>query len=178
MSTDIQLIHEGGGRFRCATRQDHSVAVEKLTDGETLIAKLTRPRSGRQLRWAHAMVHAAWENQTAGQRFDTSDHLRKWLLIAAGHCDVKRFPPQAMTGEVARWLKATRDDIDFEIDGDCILAKTARSISYAACDHDTMCAVADKMIDIICDQIVPGTSRADWEPYLGRKAKKPNKEFA
>lgn len=166
MTVDLQLIHEGGGRFRCSSRLDHGLATEKFEDGERVLAKVSRPRSGRQNRWFHSMLHDAWDNQTAGPRFDTSDRLRKWALIQVGHCDVKRFPPNAITREVAAWLRATRDDIDFATDGDCIYARTARSISYKACDSAAMTAIADKIIDVITEQIVPGSMRSDWEPYI------------
>lgn len=163
---ELHLIYEGGGRFRSLTKLDLMLASDKFQQGERVLAKCTKPRSGRQNRWFHAMMHDAWDNQTAGPLFDTSDRLRKWATIQAGHCDVKRFEPAAMTREVAEWLRATYDDIDFSTDGRWIYAKTAKSISYRSCDNYVMAAVADKVVDIICEQIVPGTTRADWEPYI------------
>lgn len=163
---ELQLIYEGGGRFRTATKIDHALAEDKLGAGEMIEAQVGKRRSGKQNRWFHAMVAAAFDNQTTGPRFDDAERLRKWLLIRADHCDVKQFEPGAITREVARWLRDTYGDIDFSTDNRWIYAKTARSIAWANCDHDTMCAVADKVVDVIVEQIVPGTTRQDWEPFI------------
>lgn len=165
MTVDLELIHESGGRFRCSRGTDHALATGSFEDGERVLAKMSRLRSGRQNRWLHAMVHAAWENQTAGPPFEDSEKLRKHLLIAANHCDVQVFAPGAITPAVSQWLRANFPGLQFTADRTSIYGRIAKSISYKACDHDTMCAVADKVIDVICDQIVPGTARADWEPY-------------
>ena len=171
MTVDLQLIHEGGGRFRCYSRLDHGLATEKFDDGERVLAKITRPRSGRQNRWLHALIHDAWDNQTAGPRYEDSEKLRKHLLIAVGHCDVQTFAPGAITPAVARWLRQNFPGLEFSADSKNIYGRIAKSISYKACDHDTMCAVADKIIDVITEQIVPGSMRADWEPYIHGQSK-------
>ena len=162
---EVQLVYEGEGKFGCASKFDFTLAADKLGAGEVLTARLMHKRSGRQHRWFFSMVQAAWDNQRAGPRFDTADRLRHWLLIQAGHCDEKRFEPAAMTKEVAAWLRATRDDIDFATDNRWIYARTAKSISYKACDHDTMCEIADRVVEVIMERIVPGSTHADWEPF-------------
>lgn len=162
----INLVYEGNGRFRTASKADLVVASDRFGQGEIIVGRVGKPRSQRQHNWFFAMISAAFENQTSGPLFDDAERLRKWLLIQAGHCDVKRFPPLAMSKDVAAWLKATRDDIDFSTDGEWIYAKTAKSISRKSCSGTELSELADKIIDIICEKLVPGSARKDWEPYV------------
>lgn len=166
---DLQLVYEGGGRFHTASKLDLRLSEDKLGAGEIVEAQVGKRRSSKQHRWVFAMVAAAFDNQTAGPLFDDAERLRKWLLIQAGHCDVKRFDPGAVTPAVAQWLRDTYGDIDFTTDGRWIYAKTAKSIAYAECDHDAMCRIADAMIEVIVEKIVPGSRREDWEPYVNER---------
>jgi len=162
----VNLVYEGQGRFRPASKADRLVAEERFGQGEIIEAALRKPRSRKQHNWFFAMISEAHANQTSGPLFDDSERLRKWLLIQVGHCNVMQFHPAAMSKEVAVWLRQTYDDIDFATDGRWIYAKTARSIAWKACGSAEMTAIADKVIDVICERIVPGTTRPDWEPYL------------
>ena len=173
--TELELIYEGRGRFVTADKGSLAIAHEEFGEGEVLTFRAAKKRSLRQLRWFFHMVHAALDNQRAGPDFQGDpERLRKWLLIRVGHCNEKRFAPQAMTREVAAWLRETYSDIDLSTNGHEIIVRTARSISRKECGHDEMCAIADRVVDVICEEIVPGSMRADWEPYLerGRKSLK------
>ena len=165
-SLELQLVYEGNGRFRTASRFDLTLAGDKLGPGEVIDATIGKKRSAKQHRWFFAMVASAFDNQTTGPHFDDSERMRKWLLIRAGHCTEQRFAPRAMTPEVAAWLRQTYDDIDFATDGAWIYARIAKSIAWSECDGARMGDIADKVVDIICAEIVPGTTRADWEPFL------------
>ena len=162
---ELQLIHEGGGRFRTATRLDLALATEHFGQGEIVEAKVGKKRSMRQHRWFFAMVKLAFDNQTTGPHFDDEERLRKWLLIQAGHCDVKRFEPNSITPAVAQWLRETYGDIDFTHDCKWIYAKTAKSMSFKAVGAE-MGEIANKVIDVIMAEIVPGSTMADWEPFV------------
>lgn len=162
----IQLVYEGGGKFRTASKLDLLLAGDHFGQGEVVEMRPSKRRSLRQHNWFFHLVGAAFDNQRAGPVFDTPERLRKWLLIKVGHCTEKRFAPRAMTAEVAAWLREMHDDMDFSTDRVWIYARTAKSIAFKACDSAEMTAIADRVVDVIVDQIVPGTTRADWEPYL------------
>ena len=162
---ELSLIYSGQGRFTCASRHDFELATAGLEQGQPIRAKITKPRSLSQHRWAFHMFQAAYDNQRAGPKLPSWEHLRKWLLIQAGHCEVTTLQPYAMDRQ-AMWLMRKKFALSFETDGNYIYVKEAKSISFKACDADEMTRVANAVVDVICEQIVPGTSRKDWEPYL------------
>jgi hypothetical protein len=167
---DLHLIYEGNGRFSTATKLDLQIVHERFGQGEVIEAKVSKLRSRKQHGWFFAgLVKAAFDNQSAGPHFTDTERLRKWLLIQAGHCNVQQFEPGAMTAAVARWLRATYDDIDFTHDRQWIYAKTAKSISIygpTAIGGAEMTEIANKVVEIIMAEIVPGSLRSDWEPFL------------
>lgn len=171
MSEGLQLVYEGGGRFRAATPADLEIA-DAIGAGKVVEVKVAKLRSVRQHRWLFSMISEAHANQRGGPDCDTPERLRKWLLIRVGHCNVKRFDPRSISKPVAAWLRQQYDDIDFSTDGRWIYAKTAKSIAFRNCGHDEACRLADAIVDVICAEIVPVSARADWEPYLreGREA--------
>ncbi|MEO0943230.1 MAG: hypothetical protein AAFY06_00110 [Pseudomonadota bacterium] len=153
---DLRLEYAGEGNFVCRTRFDRELVDDKLKAGERVRAKVTRPRSARQNDFFHAIVEAAFDNQRAGPQFPTWRHLKSWLLIQVGHCEVKTFPVTAMTPSVAAWLRRQHDNIDFAHDGDHIYAYTAKSISFAACGGEKMDEIVDAVIVRIINDICPG----------------------
>lgn len=169
----IQLISEGNGRFRTASALDFKLATEAFGQGEIVEVVIGKRRSVPQHRWFFAMVAAAHENQSAGPSFDDPEQLRAWLLIQAGHCDVKVFEPRSMTREVAAWLRQTFRAVDFTLDrAGRINAKTPRSIAFRKCGSAEMTEIANKVVEIIMADIVPGSTRTDWEPFLAEGAAK------
>jgi hypothetical protein len=173
MSDDtLRLVYEGGGRFRVASTYDLEAIEMQFTAGEAVEMKPAKGRSVRQHRWLFNLIAEAYANQRGGPDCGDAERLRKWLLIRVGHCHVKRFDPRAITKPVAAWLKQTYDDLDFTTDGRWIYAKRAKSVAFRNCDHETACKLGDAIVDVVCAEIVPGSSRADWEPYLteGRHA--------
>ena len=163
---ELQLIYEGNGRYRAATKLDWQISNERFGQGEVIEVRAGKKRSRKQHGWFFQMLHRAFENQSAGPQFDDAEQLRAWLLIKAGHCDVKAFQPGAMTREVAAWLRQTFRAVDFTADSKGIYAKTPRSISFKAVGSAEMTEIANKVAEIIMAEIVPGTSWADWQPYL------------
>lgn len=175
---ELGLIYQGLGHFVAAAKHDTVTAEAQLETGDRVRARLTRPRSIEQHRWTFSLFQAAFDNQRGGPKVENWEQLRKWLLIQAGHCDVMAFEPGALTPHVAQWLRG-KFGIEFTHDRKWIYAKVAKSISFRAVDSDEMTRIANAVVDVICEVIVPGTSRADWEPHLpgatehGRTAKKP-----
>lgn len=174
---DLRLKYMGGGTFQTATKLDFELAADEYEQGETVRAKTSHARSVRQNAYFHALVEAAWENQRGGPRLPSWRHLKSWLLIRAGHCDVKRFEPEAMTREVAAFLRVAFDTIDVTADAKTgeIIVKVARSVRFGqgGPGHDKMCEVVDRVVALICDPhdgIVPGMDPASIMDHAKARA--------
>ena len=158
---ELRLEYIGNGQLRCRTRTDYELATTELEQGEHVLARLTRPRSVRQNAFFHVLVQAAHENQRAGPPLPTWQHLKHWLLIQAGHCDVRQFSTGSMSQEVAAALRQTFDTVDFTTDGRSIFMRTARSVSFRKCEADAMNEIVGKVVEIISREIVPGVNPED-----------------
>lgn len=153
---ELGLIYNGNGTFRLRTHFDFKLCQKNFEDGEALRAKVDHQRSVKQNAYFHALIQAAWENQRCGPQFPTWEHMKSWLLIQAGHCDVKHFDPGSMTPQVAAYLRNVFDTVDFTTDGNRITMKTAKSVSFKRCDAAVMKEVVDRVAEIICTDIIPG----------------------
>lgn len=158
---DLRLEHIGQGQFRTRSRLDYELCCTELDDGEHVRAKVTRRRSVQQNEFFHALIEAAWENQRGGPPQPTWRHLKGWLLIQVGHCNVKRFDAGAMTPAVASYLRQSFETVDFTTDGKAITMKVAKSVSFRRCDAAEMAGVVDRVVELICSVIVPGTTPAE-----------------
>lgn len=164
---ELQLIYEGNGRFRTASKIDLGIANAEFGHGEVLVFKPTKKRSIRQHNWFFSMVQKAFDNQSAGPTFDDSEHLRKWLLVQIGHCEVRQWDdPRAITPSVVQFLRQEAAHVFWSHDSRRIYARKALSVSFRAVDGAEMTDIANRVVDVIMAEVVPGTTRADWEPYL------------
>lgn len=153
---DLRLEYVGGGQFRTRSKLDYELCCSELENGEHVRAKVTHQRSVRQNDYFHGLIEAAWENQRGGPQLPSWRHLKSWLLIQVGHCDVRQFSARAMTPDVAAYLRQQFDTVDFTTDGKSIFMKTAKSVSFKATSGDEMSEIVDKVVAIICTEIVPG----------------------
>lgn len=156
---DLRLTYEGNGVFRAIGKLDHELCANELEQGERVRAKVTRQRSVRQNDFFHALIEAAFENQRGGPSLPSWRHLKSWLLIQADHCTVKRFRADAMTPQVAAYLRTLFDTVDFTADDEWIYFKVAKTVAFqgpTAPDSEEMGRIVDKVVAIICTEIVPG----------------------
>lgn len=156
MALDLQLEYIGGGGFRTRSRLDFELAEKTFGAGERVRAKVTHQRSVTQNAFFHAVIQSAFDNQRAGPFLPSWKHLKSWLLIKVGHCDVKQFSPEAMKPEVAAYLRGIFDTVDFTTDGKSIWMKTAKSVSFKELGSDGMKRIVDEVIEVICTDICPG----------------------
>ena len=166
---EIQLIYEGNGRYRAASKLDWQLSNEHFGQGEVIEVRPGKRRSRRQHGWFFHMIASAYDNQSAGPEFVDSEHLRAWLLIKVGHCDVAEFDPGSISRPMAAWLRKTFRAIDFTERRGKIFAKTPRSISIYgpnAIGSAEMTDIANKVAEVIMSDIVPGTTWDDWLPYI------------
>lgn len=161
MSVQLRLIYNGNGTFRVREHLDFKICQEQFGAGEVLHAKVTHQRSLKQNDYFHALIQAAWENQRSGPHLPTWEHLKHWLLIQADHCDVFELEPSSMTPQVAAIFRKTFDTVDFTEKGGRIFMKVAKSVSFKKCDGEAMKQVVDRVVAIICEEIVPGARPQD-----------------
>lgn len=158
---DLRLRCEAAGLFRVASKNDFDLASE-VEVGEMVRAKLFKARTLNQNNLLHALCEAAFDNHRGGPRPEevpTWRHMKSWLLIEAGHCDVKRFRRGSMTPEVAKHLRQQVDTVHFTVSNKTgeILMKTARRTRNLS--RDDMGELIDRVEAIIRAEVVPGVER-------------------
>lgn len=165
--TELRLRYDGNGKFSPASHVDYTAACDECQQGEEYVAKLVRPRSSRENRLFHGAIKSAYHNQRGGPRFDDRDdsdgweRLRGWLLCEADWCDIHRFKPGALAPEAITIMRqVVRADTVWAVDrttGD-ILMKVPRSIKFATMKHPDFQPVKNKVFEILCNEIVPGST--------------------
>lgn len=159
---DLRLEYVGGGTFRCRSKLDFELCGQKLRDGEKVRAKITNQRSVKQNEFFHSLIELAWENQRAGPQLPSWRHLKSWLLIQVGHCTVKEFDPRVLGPSVASYLRQVFDTVDFTSetvgDREIIRMKVAKTVNFKEVSSEEMSEIVDKVVAIICTDIVPGSS--------------------
>jgi hypothetical protein len=119
------------------------------------------------------MCEHAFDNQRAGPELPTWRHLKDWLLIHpdVGHCQERRVkvgkltPREAQAAGVAlaTALRTGEDFVGVGYDtkhGEFVV-RTAKSVSFRAVTSDDMAAITDKVVGLICKEILPGTDPED-----------------
>lgn len=169
----LRLTYMGGGRFQTRTRTDFDAAGATFEQGAPVIAKIGQRRSVRQNNLFHALIEAAWSSQRGGPRFDHWSGLKKWLLIRAGHCDETRIDLNGMAPAVARTVAAGVASALRQSEGGStvttsydtarhqLVLRSARSVRFDKTTAETMNPVVDRIVDIICTEIVPGVAHAE-----------------
>lgn len=161
-----RLIYRGSGTYQTATRLDLTLAEQTFEVGEEVAAKVTHRRSVRQNNLFHAICEHAHDNQRAGPVMASWRALKQWLLIRVGHCDERRIhvgdlslkEVKAAGMALALGLRARDDYVAVAYDrrtGEFV-ERTAKSIRFTAAMSDDMKELFDKVVALICDEIVPG----------------------
>lgn len=177
MTIELHVWRQGDGVLTGCTPLDYRL-IQGLPPSSRYVAKLIKPRSLRQNNLLHGLIQAAYENQRGGPQVDSWEHLKAWLLIRAGHCDERRVSidglsaPQAMTlaGAVSAAIKAGGPGTLVFATSREIVFRTARSVSFAKADSAVMQPVVDRVIDLICSEIVPGSTPEQLMDAAKRRA--------
>jgi hypothetical protein len=168
-----RLIYRGGGTYQTATRLDLELAERTFQAGEECAAKITHKRSVHQNNLFHAMCHYAHDNQRAGIILPTWQALKQYLLIRADHFDERRVHVGKLTMATAEaagkalaiGLRARDGYVGVAYDprtGEFV-ERTAKSVRFTATMSDEMAVLFDKVLHVICEEIVPG---ADPEEFI------------
>lgn len=165
---EVEVKHTGDGRFEVTNKEHWEVCKTELTVGAVMMAELKFPRSSRENRLLHGAMKSAYDNQRGGPLFSEEDggwlRLRAWLLCEAGHCHVYEFEPDGVTDATVRALKR-RDAAEgvhsfwSRRAGDGrIICRTPRSIAFRAVRHPDFQPIKTRLLDMLCNVIVPGTT--------------------
>lgn len=170
MSEQLRMRYEGDGVFRAATKLDYEKCLEAYSQGDVLRAELSRPRSITQNNYFHALVEAAWDNQRGGPRFGNWRTLKGYLLVRAEHSTERRMKlprgtPRsvavAIGSGLALLIRHSADYIGISYDPKAneIVARFPGSMKFHGPDalsSDDASEIIDKVIALICTEIVPG----------------------
>ena len=163
---DIQLRYKGQGVFQTAASLDFRLANDELEAGEMVRARVSRLRSVRQNNLFHALIQAAFDNQRGGPDLPSWEHLKAWLLIQAEHVNEKRVfvgnlslkEAKAAGTAIAAALRGGSDYVAIAYDPNTheFVERSAKSVSFRKVTSDEMAAIMDKVVEIVCTEIVPG----------------------
>jgi hypothetical protein len=151
---DLRLKFVGNGHFVTATMADFEAAGGEYEIGQVLNARTSAKRSNSQNNYFHVIVASVWEHMDH-ERWPSAAHLKAHILNAVGHCDVKRFEPEAMSRAAAQVLRIEAY-IEFFVDAKTreIIMKTPRRTR--GLNKEEMGAVIDKTLDYISCKLMPG----------------------
>lgn len=114
------------------------MAVGRLPAGETVAVEFKRPRNLGHHRKFWALVSLIYQNQT---HYNSPEALCDVIKVLAGYCVVTR-------GKGGREIHIPK------------------SISFAAMDQTEFDQFWDRVVTVVCEQIIPGLSRKDLESEL------------
>ena len=184
---DLEVKHEGDGRFVVTSRQDWETAKEEIPVGEVLRAQFTRRRSSPENRLLHGAIKSAYDNQRGGPLYGENEggwrRLRAWLLVESGHFTACEFQPGSLTKEAIEVLK--KRDNDEEIYSSwsvrpstgVITCKTPRTIKFSVVSHHDFQPIKTEMLRLLTEVICPGTTPEQLmeERYTRPKLKRASK---
>lgn len=192
--SDLRLRYEGNGRFQAATHMDFEEALASFSQGDVLNASLSKPRSVSQNRLVHALIEAAHENQRAGPRFSSWRVLKGYLIVKSGYCTEKRVAlpngtqrsaAVAIGKALALLMRSGAEYVGVAYDPKTneMVARYPGSLrmrGQGALGGEEANDVVNHIIDLICEEIVPGAdpqlllddarARIGLQPKARRKA--------
>ena len=140
--------------------------------GEDYALTIFEQRSTRAHNRLFAAIGNLWENLPEGwaQRFPTSEHLRKWLLVRAGHAVhadyVMDTPRDAMM--LARGLRRADEYAVIKVSRNVVEVWTAKSISRAAVPtKQEFMEISDRVLDGI--EMISENTREEIEHEAQQK---------
>lgn len=170
---DVRLRYQGNGRFQSHTLVDFKKISEGLEEGDVVRAKLTNARTHTQNNTLHWLAQMAWENHQPGcppdpELVPTWEHMRSWLLIAAGHCDVEEFKRGEIAPAAAERLRKRYNTVMWTVRGQTVFMKTARSTSNLS--REEFSDLLDRILDVIGTKVIPGVDMDSLKEMAKAKA--------
>lgn len=147
-------------------------ADQQWVVGERYQVEIRQERSAASHRHFFAAVHEAWQNlpEDAAERFQTSEHLRKWALIRAGYRDERTIvcASKAEAHRFAAFIRPMDDYAVVLVSQAVVKVCTAKSQSVKAMGRKEFEASKAAVLDVIAGLI--GTSPDALRQNAGRAA--------
>lgn len=128
-------------------------ADQQWVVGERYQVELRQDRSAASHRHFFAAIHEAWQNlpEDAAERFQTSEHLRKWALIRAGYRDERTIvaSSKAEAQRLAAFIRPMDDYAVVLVSGAVVKVCTAKSQSVKAMGRKEFEESKAKVLDVI-----------------------------
>lgn len=144
----LLLRYAGAGEFNTAHPRLAKVCDDALVCGELYRFERMEERSTESHNHLFACIQSTWENLPAGlaERFTTPLALRKYVLIAVGHCDSDTFTAHSRA-EALRFAAFMRSGEEF-----VLITVTAATVTRYRARSLSMRAVGKKEFQIIKDK--------------------------
>lgn len=165
------MRYEGNGRFSAVARVDREIADDMAEPGQVVLMRLAKKRSNRQNAYFHALIDAAFENQTEGILHPSPEHLKAWLLCDVGHCQEYRSPLGSMPpSEVSNMMEPLAAALKINCDtmittydprSHEVVLRAAKSWSFRKLGAEKAGEILEAVIGRICTKICPGMSPDD-----------------
>ncbi len=163
MSTLPILVEWDGEAFQPAGSLHKKRANEQYVVGERYTMDVLEQRSAESHRHYFAAIHEAWQNmpERLGEKFASSEHLRKFALIKAGFRDERSITcsSKAEANRLAVFIRPLDDFAVVTVVGATVTMYTAKSQSMRAMGKVDFAASKDAVLDVIARMI--GTSAED-----------------
>lgn len=166
---EIRLRYEGNAVFRPAFKPDFEHIMAELHQGD--LVRVSKSRSSKQNRLFHGLIQAAFDNQRAGPDFDKWEQLKGWCLVEAGHCfrdeiSLEGLPVKdvakvvgSITASIRRHSEYLRST--YSKSRHALVLEYPKHWRFSRTEHHVACEVLDKVVSIICTDIMPGSSPED-----------------
>src|SRR5688572_20572617 len=157
---DLRLRYVGDGHFVTATKADFDAAGREYKHGQEIVARTSHKSSMKQGARLHCIIQDAHASQSSGAIHPTWEHLKAHILNAIGHCDIKRFAPEAMTREASQAIRGAFH-VEFFVDARTkeIIMKTPRRTRDMSAEQ--MAFLIDRVTDYIALEVLPGVNVDD-----------------
>lgn len=170
---DVRLRYQDDGKFQSHTLVDFKTIAAGLTPGDVVRARITLARTVTQNNTLHWLAQMAWENHQPDcppdpEQVPTWEHMKSWLLIAAGHCDVETFERGEIAPAAAMRLRKRYHTIMWTVRGDMIFMKTARSTSNL--NREEFTDLLDRILTVIGTKVIPGVDMDSLKEMAKAKA--------
>lgn len=132
-------------------------AAEQFHAGELVKLERVEERSGKSHAHLFAIIRASWLTlpEELALEFPTSEHLRAWLLIRAGHCTIMKVacPDRKTAMDFFRIAQALDEFAVVMLSDSVITISRAKSISYREVQGKQFQVIKSTVMDILADML-------------------------
>jgi hypothetical protein len=147
-------------------------AERQFVAGQVYPIAVEQPRSRETHNHYFAAIEEAWRNLPEGiaEQFPTSEHLRKFCLIKAGHANARSVvcSNQVEAHRIAIFVKPIDPYAVVTCSGNVVTLYTAKSQSLKAMDRKTFQESKSAVLEILSDMI--GVKTDDLQKNAGQAA--------